>query len=383
MTKKKQATQETVSLDPLERLLAKASTDPKTKHLELMALANDAHSLNTRHLFKTGALALDKALGGGFPSGRVVLLTGEPYIGKSLLVDMAIAECQKVGGYGVVLDTEGSRTVGWSSKVGVDPTRCIIPEIPENERTLEHCCDILLNLIRASKTENPDTPAVFALDSVGGVPTLDEFTQGFVATNTKGEIKKTKKDEIETAKKSPATAARAMSAFRRAISGAIQGTKITVMVVTHQYSSIGHGGRKTYGGLAADYLADQSIYLHRAENFSDTVKKQGVYLIGVKCSKNRMGNPFEQNIVLVPGVGVDNAAALLDLSETGYLEKAGAFLKFIVDGAEYSAQGYLKFRQLLADHPDLYSALVDAYLTGEAGRLSPMKKKKENADDSP
>ena len=48
--------------------------------------------------FPSGSIALDVALGGGIPQGRIMELYGFESSGKSLIATKAMAEVQKLGG---------------------------------------------------------------------------------------------------------------------------------------------------------------------------------------------------------------------------------------------------------------------------------------------
>lgn len=56
--------------------------------------------------FSSGCLTLDRALGGGYPKGRIVEVYGPEASGKTTLALHAIAEVQRRGGYCVFIDAE-------------------------------------------------------------------------------------------------------------------------------------------------------------------------------------------------------------------------------------------------------------------------------------
>jgi recombination protein RecA len=73
----------------------------------------------------SGSLALDAALGGGYPSGSIFDVFGAESAGKSLLSILAMAEVQKRGGIVAAFDAELSYTKkggqDWLKVNGVDP----------------------------------------------------------------------------------------------------------------------------------------------------------------------------------------------------------------------------------------------------------------------
>lgn len=68
----------------------------------------------------TSSLSLDKALGGGWPMGRMVLLWGNKSSGKSTMCLRAIAEAQKLGKRCLYIDAEKAYDPSWAEKNGVD-----------------------------------------------------------------------------------------------------------------------------------------------------------------------------------------------------------------------------------------------------------------------
>lgn len=59
-----------------------------------------------RERFSSGCLTLDRALGGGYPKGRIVEIFGPEASGKTTLALHAIAEVQKAGGVACFVDAE-------------------------------------------------------------------------------------------------------------------------------------------------------------------------------------------------------------------------------------------------------------------------------------
>ena len=70
-------------------------------------------------LFSSGSLALDLALGGGFPKGRIIEIYGPESSGKTTLALHAIAEIQKQGGKAAFIDAEHALDPAYARKIGV------------------------------------------------------------------------------------------------------------------------------------------------------------------------------------------------------------------------------------------------------------------------
>lgn len=79
-------------------------------------------------LYSTGILAVDDALSGGLPVGRMVELYGEEGSGKSLISLVSIAEMQKNGGRCLFFDVESAYDPGWAHKLGVQTDKLMVSD---------------------------------------------------------------------------------------------------------------------------------------------------------------------------------------------------------------------------------------------------------------
>lgn len=87
--------------------------------------------------FPSGCLALDFALGGGLPKGRIVEIFGPESSGKTTLALHAIAEVQKLGGNAMLVDAEHAFDPAYSKAVGVDVENLIVCQPDHGEMALE------------------------------------------------------------------------------------------------------------------------------------------------------------------------------------------------------------------------------------------------------
>ncbi len=88
--------------------------------------------------YSSGSLNLDDAIGiGGWPEGRVVMLSGIESSGKSLLALMAIKEIQKQGGCAVYFDAEQTYTTSWGERLGVDNDRLVLSQTSDAKEVFE------------------------------------------------------------------------------------------------------------------------------------------------------------------------------------------------------------------------------------------------------
>ena len=82
-------------------------------------------------LLPSGSLALDLALGGGWPKGRIIEIYGPESSGKTTLALHAIAEIQKQGGQAAFIDAEHALDPAYAKKIGVDTANLLISQ-PDN-----------------------------------------------------------------------------------------------------------------------------------------------------------------------------------------------------------------------------------------------------------
>ncbi len=85
----------------------------------------------------SGSIALDRALGGGYPKGRIVEIYGPESSGKTTLTLHAIAEVQKLGGTAAFIDAEHALDPEYAKKIGVNVDELIISQPDYGEQALE------------------------------------------------------------------------------------------------------------------------------------------------------------------------------------------------------------------------------------------------------
>jgi len=93
----------------------------------------------------TPSYGLNKALNGGLPYGRQVLIWGSKSSAKSSLCLQMIAMAQKEGKICAWIDAEMSYDKAWSEKLGVDTSKLIVSQA----RTINEMVDVGVNLIEA------------------------------------------------------------------------------------------------------------------------------------------------------------------------------------------------------------------------------------------
>ncbi|RKY30641.1 MAG: hypothetical protein DRP74_06515 [Candidatus Omnitrophota bacterium] len=112
----------------------------------------------------TGVFALDLALGGGLPKGRIVEIYGELGSGKSLISLLTAAQISQNGGQVVLLDLEKSFDKNWAAKLGVNIDQLLITQ-PDSA---EQASDIIDSLVRSREVD------LLIVDSVATFSTMRE-----------------------------------------------------------------------------------------------------------------------------------------------------------------------------------------------------------------
>jgi recombination protein RecA len=78
---------------------------------------------NVGETLSTGSLAMDLALGGGWPRGRMVEIYGPAGAGKTTLALEAVAQTQKEGGLAAFIDADFATTENSAERFGIDLER--------------------------------------------------------------------------------------------------------------------------------------------------------------------------------------------------------------------------------------------------------------------
>jgi len=217
---------------------------------------------------KTGVESIDEALGGGFPTGRVVELYGEPSSGKTLMSLLAIATAQREErGDCVFIDAEGSFDPVWAQKLGVDIDKLVLAQMGVGENIF----DLISSVLKAE-------PAIIVIDSVGGMTTSTEYDATFD-------------------KQHMATKARLMS---RALPVIVTKNKNTLIIFVNQIRTIvttwGGGGTTTTGGRALGFYASVRVMVKRDKEMLFEGVKTGHDPIGqvvqFRVTKNKTAPPY-------------------------------------------------------------------------------------------
>jgi recombination protein RecA len=277
----------------------------------------------------TGSIALDVALGGGVPRGRVVEVYGPESSGKTTLCLHVIANAQQAGGVAAFIDMEHALDPAYAARLGVNIDELYVSQPDTGEQALEIC----EALVRSGGM------SVVVVDSVAALVPLKEI-EGEMGDAVMG------------------LQARLMSQALRKLSGVISKTGTVVIFTNQLRQKIGvmfGNPETTTGGNALKFYASQRLDVRRVQAL-----KSGDEVLGnrtrVKVVKNKIAPPFrtaEFDIVYNEGISKDGE--LIDLGvSTGVLERRGSHFSF---GDRKLGQGRENVRDTIKANPDLAAAI--------------------------
>jgi len=257
----------------------------------------------------TGSLALDLALGGGVPRGRVVEIFGPESSGKTTLSLHIIAEAQKTGGTCAFVDAEHALDPSYAKRIGVDIDNLLLSQPDSGEQAL----DIVEALARSNAVD------VIVVDSVAALTPRAEI-EGDMGDSHMG------------------LQARLMSQALRKLTAVVSKSKTTVIFLNQIRMKIGimfGNPETTTGGQALKFYTSVRMDIRnigKIEGAELTAKDKN--LIGshvrVKVVKNKIAAPFktaEFDIMFAKGISLEGE--LIDLSQKyNITRKSGAFYTF-------------------------------------------------------
>lgn len=308
-----------LALDNIEKQFGKGS---------IMRLG-DAHKVAVECI-PTGSLALDLALGGGLPKGRIIEIYGPESSGKTTLALHAIAEVQKSGGTAAFIDAEHALDPAYAKRLGVKVDGLLISQPDNGEQALE----ITETLVRSSAVD------LVVVDSVAALVPRAEI-EGDMGDSHMG------------------LQARLMSQALRKLTGVINRSNTTVIFINQIRMKIGvmfGNPETTTGGNALKFYASVRMDIRRISQI-----KQGEEVIGnhcrVKVVKNKIAPPFRQaEFDIMYNKGISRSGDVIDLAvDKDIVEKSGAW--FAYNGSKIG-QGREAAKKYLDDNPKIMEEIA-------------------------
>ena len=254
---------------------------------------------------------------GGYPIGRLIDITGNESTGKSLLANHALIETQRVGGIPVLIDEEGTTSIGllklMGLKVGEEAVKAGLEKLVLIQTgTVEGVFETIEKIIIKSREISKSKPITIVWDSVAATSSKDEIEQGY------------EQEGYGTFK------AKAISKGMRKLTPFI--SKLNVcLIFTNQLrqniSKFGHGDKFVApGGKAIPFHASIRLRLEKIENIkagSDKNDPTIGIIVKVTTRKNKVA-PFNRtcllNIYFNQGIN-DEESWLDDLVDKKIIEK--------------------------------------------------------------
>lgn len=272
----------------------------------------------------TGAISLDKALGGGVPRGRIIEIYGPESSGKTTLALHTIAEAQKAGGNAAFIDAEHALDPEYAKRIGVNIDELLISQPDNGEQALE----IVETLTRSGGID------LIVVDSVAALTPKAEI-EGMMGDSFMG------------------LQARLMSQALRKLTSIIAKTGTSVIFLNQLRMKIGvmfGNPETTTGGNALKFYSSVRMDIRRIDKINVGTgedKEISGNRTRVKVVKNKMAPPFKKaEFDIMYSEGISKTGDLLDTAvKKGVVTKAGAFYTYKVtkigQGRE-NAKRYLK-----------------------------------------
>jgi recombination protein RecA len=156
-------------LEEILKLTRKSLKEDKNEFVTIYMAGDLGISSHVPFPFPTGLAELDYHLGGkcGLPAGKIIEYYGLPATGKTTLSYHTLAECQKLGGLTLFVDTEQSWDDYRAEEIGVNPNHISVAPA----RSVEAIFNILEAFCTNAAKSGFKGPILAVVDSVTGVPT--------------------------------------------------------------------------------------------------------------------------------------------------------------------------------------------------------------------
>lgn len=270
---------------------------------------------------RTPSFGLNRALNGGLPYGRQVLIWGSKSSAKSSLCLQIIAEAQKEGKVCAWIDAEMSYDKDWAEKLGVDATKLIVSQA----RTINEMVDVGVQLMEAGVD-------LIVVDSITSLLPAIYFEKD------SSELK-----ALENTKQIGAESRDFSNAWKM-INYANNKTKPTLFILISQSRNninAMYTSQQPTGGQATKFYSSTVVKLFSSESDNQAIK--GKIYVGDKAIEEKIGRKIRWELQFSKTspsfqsgeydfyfrgdtLGVDGVADLVDTAELmGIVERTGAW----------------------------------------------------------
>ena len=305
----------------------------------------------------TPSFGINRALKGGLPYGRQVLVWGSKSSAKSSLCLQMIGIAQKEGKVCAWIDAEMSYDSEWAKKLGVDSTKLIYSQA----RTINEMVDVGTSLMNAGVD-------IIVIDSITSLLPAIYFEKD---TDELKQLENTKQIGAES---------RDFSNAWKMLNYANNKVKPTLLVLISQSRnniSAMYTNQQPSGGQATKFYSSTVIKLFSSESDNQAIK--GKIQVGDKLIEEKIGRKVKWELQFSKtsagfqsgeydfyfrgdNVGIDGIGDLVDTAElAGLVERTGAWYK-LEDGTK--VQGREGFINRVREDLDLQESLRSKLLNG-------------------
>lgn len=304
----------------------------------------------------TPSHGLNRALNGGLPYGRQVLIWGSKSSAKSSLCLQTIALAQKEGKVCAWIDAEMSYDKAWAEKLGVDTSKLIVSQA----RTINEMVDVGVNLMEAGVD-------LIVVDSITSLLPAIYFEKD------SDELK-----QLENTKQIGAESRDFSNAWKM-INYANNKVKPTLFILISQSRNninAMYTSQQPTGGQATKFYSSTVVKLFSSE--SDNQALKGKIYVGDKAIEEKVGRKVRWELQFSKtsaafqsgeydfyfrgdNLGIDSIADLVDTAESlGIVERTGAWY-VLPDGSK--VQGRDGFVNRVREDLDLQE-MIKAKISG-------------------
>lgn len=295
----------TKALSPMQELLAKAEKKYDINIGTMATISSDATRIST------GNIAIDAALGGGFPLGRSGEFYGPPSSGKTTLATQCLINTQRI------------IKLGGSKELGIKADDVLVYADYEQTMDLDYCVALGLDPEHPSfQMFQPDTLEQGA----------DFLTAAFktgqlrlaVVDSVAGMVPSAQAEAESISKSLPAITARLMKTFGQNLNPILRESQGSLILINHEMEAMAMGGPASYGppptttpgGRSIKFFASVRLQFRQVKTikgpYLDPVTQETKEIpvatdVRVKVIKNKTAPPNREAIVRVRyGKGFDN-----------------------------------------------------------------------------
>ena len=325
---------------------AMAQLDPKIRKK-----ISSGEGISTE-LQPTPSAGLNRALGGGFPYGRQVLLWGSKSSAKSSLCLQTVALAQKQGKLCAWVDAEMSYDEEWAKKLGVDTSQLIYSEA----RSINDMVDVGVALLQAGVD-------LIVIDSISSLLPAVYFEKDSDELKSLDQTKQIGA-ESKDLKHAWLMLNYANNREKPALVIAISQARNNIQATYTQAAPT--------GGLTTQFMSSTIVKLFSSSSDSQAIKAK--IKSGDKLIEQKVGRKVRWEVLnsktSAPGdsaeydfyyrgdfIGIDGVADLVDTAEMlGFVNRTGAWYQ-LEDGTKL--QGRDAFIVKVKEDEELYKSLVE------------------------